>query len=44
VKSGSSEVIREAAIAEGMRTMRQDGIMKALAGVTSLEEIMRVVV
>ena len=27
---------------EGMRTMYEDGIAKALAGVTTLEEVMRV--
>jgi type II secretory ATPase GspE/PulE/Tfp pilus assembly ATPase PilB-like protein len=27
------------ALAEGMRTLRQDGIEKVLAGVTSIEEV-----
>ncbi len=35
--------IEQAAIANGMVTMLQDGILKALAGETSLEEIFRVV-
>jgi len=34
--------LRRAATAAGMRTMYQDGLSKALAGVTSLEEILRV--
>jgi general secretion pathway protein E len=34
--------IERAARAEGMRTMREDGLAKALAGQTTLEEILRV--
>ena len=34
--------IERAARAEGMRTMYEDGIAKAVAGVTTLEEVMRV--
>ena len=34
--------IREAAIAEGMRTLYHDGIRKVLAGLTTLEEVYRV--
>jgi type IV pilus assembly protein PilB len=38
-----SEVeIREAGIRGGMITMRQDGILKAIEGITSLEEVFRV--
>jgi len=40
----SSREIGRAAIAEGMVTLRQDGLMKVKQGVTSLEELMRVVV
>ncbi|MFZ5596500.1 MAG: GspE/PulE family protein [Bacillota bacterium] len=39
----SAGEIREAAIAEGMITLRQDGLAKVKQGITSLEEIMRVV-
>jgi type IV pilus assembly protein PilB len=39
----SSEEIRRQAIAEGMVTLREDGMAKAVAGETSLEEIFRVV-
>jgi len=35
--------IEQAAIKNGMITMLQDGILKALAGETSLEEIFRVI-
>ena len=34
--------IKEAARSEGMRTMREDGLTKALEGLTSLEEVLRV--
>jgi general secretion pathway protein E len=34
--------IEEAARAEGMRTMYEDGLVKALEGVTTLEEVLRV--
>jgi type II secretory ATPase GspE/PulE/Tfp pilus assembly ATPase PilB-like protein len=34
-----AEVLQAAALAEGMRTLRQDGIEKVLAGVTSIEEV-----
>ncbi|TYO95065.1 GspE/PulE family protein [Desulfallas thermosapovorans] len=39
-----SREIRKAAIAEGMITLRQDGLAKVREGITTLEEIMRVVV
>ncbi|WP_027365575.1 GspE/PulE family protein [Desulfotruncus alcoholivorax] len=35
--------IKEAAIAEGMITLRQDGLIKVKQGITSLEELMRVI-
>jgi hypothetical protein len=35
-------VIREAAVAAGMKTMFQDGLAKALLGGTTLEEVFRV--
>jgi len=34
--------IHRLAVAEGMRTMYQDGLLKALAGTTTLEEVLRV--
>lgn len=43
VKKASSEEIMRAAKKAGMKTLRDDGLDKALAGVTSLEEITRVV-
>jgi type IV pilus assembly protein PilB len=39
---GSTEDIFAAALEEGMKTMREDGIRQCLAGVTSLDEVRRV--
>jgi type IV pilus assembly protein PilB len=39
----SAREIKTAAVAGGMVTLRRDGLMKAKQGITSLEEIMRVV-
>ena len=39
----STQDIEAAAIASGMRTMHQDGILKAIAGETTIEEVYRVV-
>jgi type II secretory ATPase GspE/PulE/Tfp pilus assembly ATPase PilB-like protein len=43
VKTFNAEVIEETARKNGMITMLQDGILKALAGQTTLEEINRVI-
>lgn len=40
----SAEAIHEVALAEGMITMRQDGLLKVKEGITSIEEVLRVVV
>jgi type II secretory ATPase GspE/PulE/Tfp pilus assembly ATPase PilB-like protein len=42
LKRASMKEIENEAVAEGMITMKQDGYMKALEGVTSLEEVLRV--
>lgn len=42
LKEPSEGRIQEEAEAQGMITMKQDGIMKVLEGVTSLEEVLRV--
>lgn len=39
----TAQQIEEAAIKSGMRTMLQDGILKAIAGETTLEEVFRVI-
>ncbi len=41
-RANASE-IKEIAIKNGMKTMLQDGVNKALAGVTSLEEVLRII-
>lgn len=42
LKKVSSTEIKEAAVKEGMVTLRQDGINKVVAGQTSVEEVLRV--
>lgn len=42
VSNGTSEKIQTAAIDEGMLTMQLDGLVKALRGETTIEEILRV--
>jgi general secretion pathway protein E len=34
--------IQDKAVSEGMRTMYQDGLIKCLDGVTTLDEVLRV--
>ncbi|MDD5040216.1 MAG: ATPase, T2SS/T4P/T4SS family [Patescibacteria group bacterium] len=41
MQRSNSDDVRAAAIANGMQTMLEDGIQKALRGVTSIEEILR---
>jgi type IV pilus assembly protein PilB len=43
VERESSSKIMQTATAEGMRTLREDGLLKAASGITSLDEIFRVV-
>lgn len=42
VKRGTSEDIQDQSIKDGMVTMQQDGLVKVLRGITSLEEVLRV--
>ncbi|HOS94274.1 MAG TPA: ATPase, T2SS/T4P/T4SS family, partial [Armatimonadota bacterium] len=42
LRRASTGEIREQSISQGMRTLRQDGISRVIAGVTSVEEIIRV--
>jgi type II secretory ATPase GspE/PulE/Tfp pilus assembly ATPase PilB-like protein len=42
IASGSTEEIFAEAVAQGMSTLRQDGIRLALAGLSSLDEVRRV--
>lgn len=43
IKDVDSDAIEKVARAEGMVTLEQDGILKALAGETTIEEVMRVI-
>jgi type II secretory ATPase GspE/PulE/Tfp pilus assembly ATPase PilB-like protein len=38
-RSCNSELLQRQALSEGMRTLRQDGIEKVLAGITTLDEV-----
>ena len=42
MKNADASTIKQAAMEKGMRTLRQDGASKALAGITSVEEVVRV--
>jgi type II secretory ATPase GspE/PulE/Tfp pilus assembly ATPase PilB-like protein len=42
VSSATSEKLQTQAMADGMLTMQTDGLVKALRGQTSIEEILRV--
>ncbi len=39
----TTQMLEERAIHDGMLTMRQDGILKSIAGITTIEEVYRVV-
>ena len=41
LQSATSDEIKKAAVRAGMRTLRQDGFVKALKGITTIEEVMR---
>ena len=43
MKQGTAEELKKVAIAEGMTTMWQGGVDKVLAGITTLDEVVRVV-
>jgi len=43
VKQAASDVLKRAAIDAGMHNLQQDGVAKVVAGLTSLEEMLRVV-
>lgn len=44
IQRSSSEEISKEALNEGMKTLRDDGLLKVAKGITTLEEIMRVTV
>ncbi len=44
VKEATAEEIKAVAVEQGMLTLKQDGLEKVRAGITSIDEIMRVIV
>jgi general secretion pathway protein E len=42
IKQTPAGVIKEYAVAKGMKTLREDGLLKVAAGVTTIEEVLRV--
>jgi type II secretory ATPase GspE/PulE/Tfp pilus assembly ATPase PilB-like protein len=42
LENADSAIIEREAILEGMITMKQDGYLKVLQGVTTVEEVLRV--
>jgi general secretion pathway protein E len=42
LRRAETRELHRVAVAEGMRTMYADGILKARAGITSIEEVLRV--
>ncbi|MGH2399312.1 MAG: GspE/PulE family protein, partial [bacterium] len=43
LKGASAIQLRDLAITEGMKTLREDGILKVLEGITTIDELLRVV-
>jgi len=43
IEGGSVEEIHRLAVSQGMVTLRQSGLRKAIEGETTLEEVLRVV-
>ena len=43
IKKASTSEIKAQAIKDGMRTMAEDGFVKAAQGLTSIEEVLRVI-
>jgi type IV pilus assembly protein PilB len=43
VERASADAIRAVAVDQGMKTLREDGLDKVRAGITSIEEVARVV-
>jgi len=42
IKQTPAGVIKEYAVAKGMKTLREDGLLKVAAGITTIEEVLRV--
>jgi type II secretory ATPase GspE/PulE/Tfp pilus assembly ATPase PilB-like protein len=44
IKEADADQVQKQAQKEGMRTMIEDGFIKAAQGITSIEEVLRVIV
>jgi general secretion pathway protein E len=42
MRHGTASEMRQVAVAEGMETMYENGLKKAVQGVTTIEEVLRV--
>ena len=42
IKESTSSMIKMEAMKDGMKTLRMDALSKAIAGITTLEEVLRV--
>jgi type II secretory ATPase GspE/PulE/Tfp pilus assembly ATPase PilB-like protein len=42
--SPTAITLKQTAVEEGMLTMKQDGLIKALEGITTIEEVLRVTI
>ena len=44
VENASTEEIRKQAIKEGLKTLRQDAVYKAIKGITTIDEVERITI
>ena len=42
MEKASAEKIKQAAVADGMISLKEDGVLKALKGLTTIDEVMRI--
>jgi len=42
IKQTPAGIIKEYAVSKGMKTLREDGLLKVAAGITTIEEVLRV--
>ncbi|HHG73762.1 MAG TPA: type II/IV secretion system protein, partial [Persephonella sp.] len=44
IEKRSTEEIKHVALRKGMKTLRQDAVLKALEGITTIDEVIRVTI
>jgi type II secretory ATPase GspE/PulE/Tfp pilus assembly ATPase PilB-like protein len=42
IRNGDGDSVKKASIQAGMRTLREDGVLKVLKGITTIDELARV--